>query len=215
LIGIATALVILGVSIAPFLTPLYVRFEQDRTGVSALTGYSPAELDEVAREILGDLVFWRGDFHVQTGAGPMASDVLVDAERAHMLDVRNVFTALWALALAGAVVLAAAFRAARGSELRAQAWRSVRNGASGLAVVIAVLGVFAVVAFDTAFELFHRLFFSAGSYTFDPATSKLIQLFPDAFWNETAIVVGVVIFSVAIVTAWFSGRRAARLGMIA
>jgi integral membrane protein (TIGR01906 family) len=81
--------------------------------------------------------------------------------------------------------------------------------------MIGVLGIFALVAFDTAFEVFHRLFFSAGTYTFDPATSKLVQLFPDAFWSETAIMVGVVIIAVAIVTAWQAGRRATRVGTAA
>lgn len=208
MIAIATALVILGVSIAPFLTPLYVRFEQDRTSVAALTGFSTGELDEVVGQIMGDLVLWRGDFHVQAGAGPGPGQVLTDGERSHMLDVRNVFTGFWALVAAGILTLAVAFRRARTSEARADAWRAVRNGARVLAVAIAVVGVFAVFAFDAAFEVFHRLFFSAGTYTFDPATSKLVQLFPDAFWSQTAIIVGVVILAVALLTSWQAGRRA-------
>jgi integral membrane protein (TIGR01906 family) len=208
LIEIATALVILGVSIAPFLTPLYVRFEQDRTNVAGLTGFSTGELDQVVGQILGDLVLWRGDFHVQAGAGPVLGGVLTDVERSHMLDVRNVFTGFWALVAVGILTLAIGARRARTPEARAGAWRAVRNGARGLAVAIAVVGVFAVFAFDAAFEVFHRLFFSAGTYTFDPATSKLVQLFPDAFWSQTAIIVGVVILSVALLTGWQAGRRA-------
>lgn len=212
MIATATALVILGASIAPFLTPWYVRFEQDRTGVAALTGYTPAELDQAATAILADLVLWRGDFHISTNAGPMVGTVLNDADRAHMLDVRRVFTGFWVLVFAGLVTLAIAFRWARGVETGARAWRAVRNGARGLAVVIAVAGVFAVFAFDAAFEVFHRLFFSGGSYTFDPATDKLVQLFPEQFWSETAIAVGVVVMAVALLTAWQAGRRAARIG---
>jgi integral membrane protein (TIGR01906 family) len=213
LLGTATALVILGVSIAPFLTPQYVRFEQDRTNVGQLTGYSAGELDHIAGQILGDLVLWRGDFHVQAGAGPRLGEVLTDGERSHMLDVRNVFTAFWAFVAAGILTLVVGFRRTRApgaqpAAWRAAAWRGVRNGALGLALAIAVVGVFAVFAFDAAFEVFHRLFFGAGTYSFDPATSKLVQLFPDAFWSQTAIIVGVVILSVALLTAWQAGRRA-------
>jgi integral membrane protein (TIGR01906 family) len=85
----------------------------------------------------------------------------------------------------------------------------VASGAGGLAIAIAVIGVFTVFAFDAAFEVFHRLFFSAGSYTFDPRTDKLVQLFPEAFWSETATVVGVVIVVAAAVTWWSARRRAA------
>lgn len=212
MIGIATALVILGASIAPFLTPWYVRFEQDRTNVAVLTGYASGDLDGIVARILGDLVLWQGDFTV-----PDAShDSLLDnGERAHMLDVRNVFTGLWVLVAASIGILVLAFRRARSAEARVAAWRAVRNGAGGLAVVIGVAGVFAVVAFDAAFEVFHRLFFSAGTYTFDPATSKLVQLFPDAFWSETAIIVGVGIIAVAVMTTWWAGRRATRIGAAA
>ena len=205
----ATAFVILGGSIAPFLAPPAVRFEQDRTNVAAFTGFAPQQLDVVTGRLLADLVLWQGDFAITIDGAA----VLSETERAHMRDVRKVFTGLWIVVFAGLAVLAAGFRRARGagSEARAAAWRSVASGARALAVVIAVAGVFAVVAFDAAFEVFHRLFFSAGSYTFDPAHDRLVQLFPEQFWSEIAIAVGVVVIVVAIATAVLAGRRAKHL----
>ena len=88
LVAAATVLVLLGVSIAPFLSPAFVRSEQDRTGVGSLTGYSPPQLDAVSGAILGDLVLWRGDFDVAVDGTP----VLAERERSHMRDVRGVFT---------------------------------------------------------------------------------------------------------------------------
>ena len=214
LVSVAAAMVILGVSIAPFLLPPVVRFEQDRTNAEALTGFPAAELDRITGSILADLVLWQGDFDVEhEGLSPTSSAtpddrVLDAAERSHMRDVRTVFTGLWAIVLAGALVLALAFRrSTSGTEARFAAWRAVRRGAAALAILIAVAGVFAVVAFDAAFEVFHRLFFSAGTYTFDPATSKLVQLFPDQFWFEVSMAVGTVVFVLSIVVAWIAGRR--------
>jgi hypothetical protein len=63
LISAATALVLLGGAFLPFLSPVFVRFEQDRTGAPALTGYSPAQLDHVTGSLLGDLVLWRSTAH--------------------------------------------------------------------------------------------------------------------------------------------------------
>ena len=211
----ATAFVILGGSIAPFLAPPVVHVEQARTGVYGATGYTWALIDTVTTSLLGDLLFWTGDFAV-TGDGPARccpESALSDAERGHMRDVRNVFTGFWIVVFAGLAVLAAGFRRAlgAGTEARAAAWRSVASGARALAVVIAVAGAFAVVAFDAAFEVFHRLFFSAGSYTFDPAHDRLVQLFPERFWSEIAIAVGIVVIVVSIATAWQAGRRATRL----
>ena len=210
LVSAAAAMVILGISIAPFLSPPVLHFEQARTAVYSNAGYTWEKIDEVTTSIVGDLLFWTGDFAV-IGDGPARccpEPALNDAERAHMRDVRVVFTSLWALAIGSAALLVVTFRRARTAEARAAAWRAVGRGAKALAAVIAVAGIFAVVAFDAAFELFHRMFFSAGSYSFDPATSKLVQLFPERFWSEISIAVGVVVIVVSIGVAWVAGRRA-------
>jgi integral membrane protein (TIGR01906 family) len=130
------------------------------------------------------------------------------AEQAHMRDVRGVFGGLALLALLSAVFVAMVFRRGRAPAARRRTWLAIRRGAITLAGVVVILGVVAVVAFDTAFELFHRLFFAPGTYDFDPRTSRLVQLFPERFWSETAIAVGVVAILVAVVTAWQAGRRA-------
>jgi integral membrane protein (TIGR01906 family) len=205
LIAASTAIVILGASILPFTTPAYVRLEQDRTGVGSLTGYSADELDRITNQILGDLFLWRGDFSV--GDADLVP-VLNEREQSHMRDVRGVFAGFELLFLASIVVLALAMRRRADSGSRAAIWRAVGSGARGSVLAIAVAGVFAVFAFDAAFEVFHRLFFSAGSYTFDPRTDHLVQLFPEQFWSDTAIAVGVVAIVVSIITAMQAGRRA-------
>lgn len=204
LLASATALVLLGASIAPFLTPAFVRIEQDRVGVGALSGYGPAELDAVTGALLGDLVLWRGDFEVSVDGTP----VLSEPERAHMRDVRGVFTGFWLLVAGAALLLVLAFRQSRDTEARFGRWRAVAGGARALAVGIVVVGAFVVLAFEAVFEVFHRLFFSAGSYTFDPRTDRLVQLFPFQFWSETAIAVGAVALAAAILTTWHASRRA-------
>ena len=203
LVAASTALVILGASILPFTTPQYVRFEQDRVGV-AITDYAPADLDRVAAALLGDLMLWRGDFDVAVRDAP----VLSAADRAHMRDVRAVFAGVWIVVLAGVAVLATAFwRSRADARARAATWRAIGRGAKGLLIAVVVLGALAALAFDAMFELFHRLFFAEGSYTFDPATDHLVQLFPDRLWFETTMLLGAVLVAVSIVVAWAAGRR--------
>ena len=209
LVSAATALVLLGGSVLPFLSPAWVRFEQDRAGAAALTGYSPDQLDEVTGWLLGDLVLWQGGFDRTLDGAPVLKQPEID----HMLDVRRVFAGFFAVAAASLVVLLVAFARARGTEARFAAarvatWRAVRNGAAGLAIAVAVAGALVIIAFDAAFELFHRLFFTRGSYTFDPATDKLVQLFPTQFWSETALAVGGVALALATLTWWLARQRA-------
>lgn len=203
LTAIATAVVITAVSIVPFLSPAWVSFEQGRAQAEAWTGYTTAELRASTDAILADLVIGPPDFDVAVGGAP----VLTERERSHMRDVRGVFGGFAILALLAAAGLIAAFVLARRLGHPERAWRSIRNGARGLAVGVVVAGVVALVAFDAAFEVFHRLFFSGGSYTFDPGTERLVQLFPFAFWSETSLAVGVVILILSLAVAFLAGRR--------
>jgi integral membrane protein (TIGR01906 family) len=205
-IALATGLAIVAVTLPLFLNPVWVAFEQGRAQATTWTGYPEPQLRQATDSILADLVFGPPEFDVTIGGGP----VLNARERAHMQDVRNVFVGFFAVALvtaAGALRIAARRRA----EMRRWTWRAVRGGAAGLAVVLVVAGGVAFVAFDALFETFHRLFFAGGSYTFDPSTERLVQLFPFQFWQETAIVVGAVcIVLAAVVVAVATRHLAAR-----
>lgn len=199
--GLATAIVVVTLAILPFLTPQWVSFEQGRSNAAAWTGYTIAELDAATGSILSNLVFGPADFDVQV----RGQSVLDQRERDHMRDVRTVFAGLFVLAAISAVVLVVA---GRRPERRAT-WRAVRRGALGLAVAVVALGGVAFVAFDALFEAFHEVLFPAGSYDFDPTTERLVQLFPFQFWQETAIVVGVVIVLASAIVAAIAGPRAA------
>jgi integral membrane protein (TIGR01906 family) len=201
LIGFATAVVVVTVALVPFLTPQWVAFEQGRSNATAWTAYTTDELRTATDSILVDLVLGPADFDVEVRGAP----VLDERERGHMRDVRSVFVGLWVLAAASIMVLVLASR----RRDRRATWQAVRGGAIGLTGAVIALGAVALVAFDALFELFHQVFFPAGSYTFDPATERLVQLFPFQFWDDTALVLGVVIVAIALGVAVVAGRRAA------
>jgi integral membrane protein (TIGR01906 family) len=200
-IGVATAVVIVTVAVLPFLSPQWVAFEQGRANATGWTGYTTDELNGATGAILSDLVVGPPDFDVMVRGEP----VLDAREQGHMRDVRTVFVGLWTLAAASVAVLLLATR----RRDRAATWRAVGRGALGLIAAVLVLGVGSLVAFDAMFELFHRIFFPAGSYTFDPSTERLVQLFPFQFWEETAFVVGIVIVAIAASVAVVAARRRA------
>jgi integral membrane protein (TIGR01906 family) len=206
LIAVATPLTILALTIPLFLNPIWVGFEQRRAQATASTGFSEADLKAITDSILADLVFGPPDFDVALGGTP----VLDDREREHMRDVRGVFDGFFAVA-AVVTVVALVVATRRDPGKRRATWRAIRAGAIWMVEALVVLGIVAIVAFDTLFDLFHRLLFSGGSYTFDPSTERLVQLFPFQFWQETAIAVGVVAIVAAIAVASLAGRRISAL----
>jgi integral membrane protein (TIGR01906 family) len=201
LVGIATGVVILAVAIIPFISPVWVSFEQGRARAEAWTGYSPEQLRQATDAILSDLVVGPPNFDVAVAGQP----VLNVRERAHMTDVRSVFGGLALLAVASLVLLGVGHRLAHGS---GAFWRAVRRGAAVLALGVLVMGLIGTFAFDATFDVFHRLFFAGGSYTFDPRTDRLVQLFPEQFWFESALALGALILLLCLVTWRVATERA-------
>jgi len=204
--GLAAAIVVIALAILPFLTPAWVSFEQGRAQAALWTGYDDAQLATATNAILHDLVLGPPAFDVQVAGAP----VLEERERAHMRDVRGVFAGFYALAALAAVGLVVLVLGARWAGHTERAWRAIATGMQWLAAGVVVAGVIATFFFDAAFELFHRLFFPSGSYTFDPRTDRLVQLFPFDFWSETTLVLGAVILLAAALVWFGSRRRAAR-----
>jgi integral membrane protein (TIGR01906 family) len=202
ILGLAAALVIVAGSIVPFLNPIWVGFEQERSQAAAWTGYSPNQLRVATDAILSDLVLGPPTFDVLVDGQP----VLNERERGHMADVRGVFSGFAVMALAGLVVLIGSWFLARRATPEAF-WRVIRTETAALAVGVLLVGAIGLFAFDLAFDVFHRLFFAGGTYTFDPRTDRLVQLFPETFWLETSLAVGVVILVVCGLGWWLAGRR--------
>jgi integral membrane protein (TIGR01906 family) len=203
LIGLATALAVVAVVLPLFLNPVWVAFEQGRAQATTWTGFTEPELRGATDAILADLVFGPPDFDVELADEP----VLNDRERGHMRDVRGVFIGFFAMA-AVAAAAALVIAARRRGRDRTRTWGAVRGGALVLVAALVVAGIVSFVAFDALFATFHSIFFAGGSYTFDPATERLVQLFPFQFWQETSIVVGAACIVVAGIVALIADERA-------
>jgi integral membrane protein (TIGR01906 family) len=207
LTGLCAALVIVAVAILPFLNPVWVGFEQGRAQAPAWTGYTTEQLAAVTGPILEDLVIGPPDFDVTLDGAP----VLKESERSHMRDVRGVFFGFFVVAAVGAVVLGGLFLGARGAVARQRFWRRLARTGTVTVVVTIVGGIAGLLFFDSAFIAFHEVFFPGGNYLFDPRTDKLVQLFPEQFWVESTIAVGVVVIALALLLRWVGRSRAAGL----
>jgi integral membrane protein (TIGR01906 family) len=208
-IGSSVAIVLAALAVMPFLTPVWMGIGQAHARATEWTGYTDGQLRSVTDAIVHDLVFGPPDFAAPLPGG--TTPVLSDAERAHMRDVRGVFAGFCLVALGAAGVLAGAFALARTRGARARLWRRLARSGTVVAIVTVVGGGLGVLVFDQAFTLFHEVFFPGGNWAFDPRKDKLVQIFPDQFWSDTTIAVGITIVLLALGLRWLGGRRAARL----
>jgi len=127
-----------------------------------------------------------------------ALQVFSQDEYAHMADVREVFHG----AEVGAVLafFVAGFRIMR-ARSQGYALRLVRAGSLVAAGIVTVIGLAAAVAFEPLFLLFHDVFFPQGNFLFDPASSNLIRLYPEWYWQGITAGVGLSFIAVALLVA--------------
>ncbi|HET7677594.1 MAG TPA: DUF1461 domain-containing protein [Candidatus Limnocylindrales bacterium] len=208
LVGAAVAIVIVAAAVLVVFQRPYIHAALDSAGSAAILGIAPGEARAISDRTI-DALWGGGDFLAVRAAAPGCG--LADctgsfygrAEAAHLGDVRVVLFGFLALAAAAFAFLVAALVRWR---REAWFWRAVASGAALLALVFAGLGLFFLLAFDIAFELFHRVFFPGGNWAFDPATQRLVQLYPIPFWQLTSGVLGGLVIAGGAATWWLARR---------
>jgi hypothetical protein len=196
----ATMIVILAVALLLLMTPIWMHFALGAT----------SEVDCYAT--VGPNCFALSDGTVsEIFLGPGTFSSFPADEAAHMRDVRVVFWGFMVLALASVGLIA--WQIARHPR-DSLVWRSISRGGIALVVALIVVGVFAFVAFDTVFTLFHEIFFPGGNWAF-PADSLLIRLYPYAFWELSSAALGVLGIGGGLAVWFLARRRANRLATTA
>ncbi|MGN0035357.1 MAG: DUF1461 domain-containing protein [Coriobacteriales bacterium] len=205
--SIVLAVALASVTFSLLLTPWPTRLFAQMFADEGPSGYSHAEMVEVAEGVLD---YALGDDDAQLPRGTDDVVVIDDASLAHLRDCRGLFLGVIRLAVASgaaSVVLAAAFCARRRQRLLGRAL--VAAAALTLAVLATCL-VFALADFNTFFNFLHSFFFAADSWYF-PADSLMICALPLPFWMGMAVLWALLVcaFSAAYIAL---GCRLSRRG---
>jgi integral membrane protein (TIGR01906 family) len=166
-------------------------------------GLSDPELRRAASELIAyfnDPHQQYLDINVRYDNGE-TTPLLDQADISHMKDVKGVLWLDYRLCIASAIymlayALAAILLLRRGRGPRDLAFDLKRGGIATLGL-LAFLGVFAVTSFDWFFTTFHEIFFPQGNWQFPPG-DHMITMFPDGFWSDTALLVGLVTAGLAV-----------------
>ena len=195
MLATAAASVLLGATSLLFLAPPVVHLLLDVSGAATSIDLPVAETHRLSDALVADLVRG-GDFGVTSGGSPL----LTPPERSHLADVGSLLRHILVVASVGGAVLVGA-----GARRRSVAVRAFGDGAVLLVVAAVAAGIAFAVAFDATFAFAHGLVFAAGTWTFDEASSHLVQLYPERFWIAAALG-----FCATLIVAGSVAIRAAR-----
>jgi integral membrane protein (TIGR01906 family) len=194
----AIVLVVVGQTLLPLTTPLYVR-----TLVSLVRSHELTGLD---RESTLDAAETVRRFVLDADAPPLPERIEGRAafDRSaseHLVDVRNVMVPARTLTLVASVIVILWLALRHRDKLLVAS--ALRGAAAAVLVTFAVAGLVGLADFDAFFTWFHGLFFAEGTWMF-PAEALLIRIFPLPFWMAAAatwaallIMSGVLMFTFA------------------
>ncbi len=163
----------------------------EKYGVSQTTGMSSSELARAADQVSRYLTFQRDrvdDIRVKV----RGQDLLLfnERENKHMSDVQALLGRFYSLQVAsGAYIL---LYVASGPLLRKRGYwhplgSELKWGGSLTLGLFALFGAVSLVDFDQLFLQFHLLSFDNDLWMLDPTTDRLIMMFPEGFWYDSAI----------------------------
>ena len=194
LLALPLFLVLSNVRIAANELAVY-RYAFDRYGAEERTGVARADLDRAARDIV---LYFRDDrdlLDIRVAIDGQEQALFNPREVLHMRDVKGLMGGAFSvqeLSLAYVVgYIAVVYLWARERSLRHLARLVALGGALTLAAL--ALATAAVVAgFDDLFRRFHVISFSNDLWKLDPDRDRLIQMFPQGFWFDATLGVGLL-----------------------
>lgn len=185
--------------------------EYQKLDTAEQIGMSGADLQAATDALLDYLRGKREDLHVQATIGGQQREVFNQREILHMADVRTLY--LWAMRIGnGLLILAAAFYlwAWIGGRDKAAVLGGYLQGNYILLGLIAALGIYAALDFNSFWTGFHKIFFTNDLWLLDPRTDILIQMVPEQFFFDLVmriVVSAAVIIAVLMVAAHLAKRR--------
>lgn len=201
---LATVLFVIAVPVALVTTNIRFVTNEERVYSYAIDHFDGVERTGLAREELMRASaeirdYFKNDvpvLDIRVRDGDQTVSLFNVRETAHMVDVKDRFrTVSRAQEISTVYVLAYTTVAViwvRAFSPRFLA-RQVALGAGICLGVIFLMVIISLVGFDQAWEDFHELMFSNDFWLLNPATDRLIQMFPPPFWERIVFILGVLI----------------------
>ena len=148
----------------------------------------------VTEEMMAYLRGNRADLVVETNVDGEVRDFFNDREKAHMVDVKNLFVGgLWIRRIAILVFLFSIVFLIRSKT----DWKNIlpKSFLIALGVFIGITGgagLLFMSDFNKYFLLFHEMFFSNDLWLLNPETDLLIRMLPEGFFLDMVVRIGII-----------------------
>ena len=180
----------------------------DKYDVSEGSGITTDGLSSAAREIRGYFNSTNEPLEVRAEVFGVERELFNEREVQHMRDVKRLIWGVYLVDLAAAIYLTGFITVVLFMYRREFVVTLSKRllWGSGLTVgLVALVGLVSLVGFDSLFLAFHRLSFSNDLWQLDPRSDYLIIMFPQGFWFNATIFVGLAAIVQAMIVGGVGG----------
>lgn len=113
----------------------------------------------------------------------------------HFAECKTLFNIIFIVGIASLLIVIISFIIKR----KLGEYKYLRTAAIITVVLPLIVGIASAISFDALFLLFHRLVFNNDDWLFDPVTDPIINLLPETFFMECALLIVFVMLIGALI----------------
>ena len=193
------------------------RYGFDKYDIPAVTGITDEGLMDSARQIRSYFNSPGSPLVLRAEVDGQERELFTQRELLHMADVKQILWGVYGLG-AGAMAYIFVFSVVgliKGGRRFGRELATLGLWGSGATVGLVVgVGLFSLVGFDSLFLWFHQVSFGNDFWRLDPNRHFLVMMFPNGFWLDATLFVGMLAIVQAAVlgggcagATWWSRRK--------
>lgn len=168
--------------------------------VTETTKMTVPDLMEVTGQLLDYVKDKEDHMVIESNIDGVFQEVFGDREKAHMIDVKNLYigsrNAQWLSAILLLVFIG--FGLTKTKNMFAETLIRIRYVMPFLLGLMAVIGILFATDFNKYFTIFHELFFSNDLWLLDPKTDIMINMVPEVYFYSI-VMMSLFLFSVGMI----------------
>ena len=180
----------------------YFEWHYEHRGITATTEMSLEDLMTVTHDMLGYLSGERPTLDMQSTIAGVKEEVFGDREKAHMVDVRDLYLGARSIRRSATIFVTAMLLLSWlfSKKLLYHMLNRVKYIVPALLVVVGIIGGLFATDFNKYFTMFHELFFDNDLWLLNPKTDILINMVPESYFYSIGMI-GLALFAVMIILA--------------
>lgn len=174
----------------------------DKYDVANITNISRSDLMDAARQIRNYFNSSSEPLEVKVRVQGVQRELFNVREVSHMRDVKVLLRGVYLIALVSGLFLISSICLGfvRYHKIFLDTLAKLVLGGTGLTVgLVFVALLLSISGFDRLFLLFHQLSFANNFWQLDPFRDYLVMMFPQGFWFDATIVVGILCIAEALI----------------